>query len=191
MSQRSSTMEDLTSVGLTVFTRGGAAAGPEGVTTMHDALRLLTVLGCVGGGLVGGVFYAFSGFVLAALRRLPAAQGVAAMRAINATAVRAPLMLALFGTAALVTAAAVVAVVDWRASVSPYAVLAAASYLVGTVGLTATSHVPRNERLDRLAPDDAVAWWPRYLASWTTGNHLRTLTSLATAALSGTAAVLA
>jgi hypothetical protein len=34
-----------------------------------------------------GVFFAFSSFVMAALRRLPAAQGIAAMQSIHVTAV--------------------------------------------------------------------------------------------------------
>ena len=47
------------------------------------ALTLVTALGC---GLNAGVFFAFSGFVMNGLRRLPAAQGIAAMQSINVTA---------------------------------------------------------------------------------------------------------
>ena len=38
-------------------------------------LTLVTALGC---GLVGGIFFAFSSFVMRALTRLPPAQGIAA-----------------------------------------------------------------------------------------------------------------
>ena len=41
---------------------------------------LATTLGC---GLNAGVFFAFSTFVMPALKRLPAAQGIAAMQSIN------------------------------------------------------------------------------------------------------------
>ena len=38
----------------------------------------------LGTGIVGGIFFAFSSFVMAALARIPAAQGIAAMNSINA-----------------------------------------------------------------------------------------------------------
>jgi uncharacterized membrane protein len=60
------------------------------------AATLVTALGC---GLVAGVFFAFSSFVMAALKRLPAAEGIAAMQSINILAVTPIFMTALFGTA--------------------------------------------------------------------------------------------
>ncbi len=66
----------------------------------------VTVAAAVGAGVVAGVWFAFSGFVMAAFDRLPAAQAEDAMRAINVTALRPPLMIAMFGTAALCIAAA-------------------------------------------------------------------------------------
>ena len=47
--------------------------------------------------MVAGVFFAFSTFVMPALRRLPAAHGVAAMQSINVLAVTPVFMTALFG----------------------------------------------------------------------------------------------
>jgi uncharacterized membrane protein len=44
---------------------------------------VLTVVAALGCGLNAGVFFAFSSFVMAALRRLPPAQGIAAMQSIN------------------------------------------------------------------------------------------------------------
>jgi uncharacterized membrane protein len=57
---------------------------------------LVTALGC---GLVAGAFFAFSSFVMAALRRLKPEQGIAAMQSINILAVTPVFMTALFGTA--------------------------------------------------------------------------------------------
>jgi len=54
------------------------------------------MLGC---GLVGGVFFAFSAFVMNALANLAPAQGIAAMQSINRSAIRPTFMIALFGTA--------------------------------------------------------------------------------------------
>ena len=59
-------------------------------------LTLGTALGC---GLCAGVFFAFSAFVMPALGRLPAGQGIAAMQSINKLAVTPAFMTALFGSA--------------------------------------------------------------------------------------------
>jgi uncharacterized membrane protein len=61
------------------------------------ALTLVSALGC---GLVAGVFFAFSSFVMNALARLPAAQGIAAMQSINVVVINPLFITAFLGTAA-------------------------------------------------------------------------------------------
>ncbi|HEX6425560.1 MAG TPA: anthrone oxygenase family protein [Acidimicrobiales bacterium] len=129
---------------------------------------------------MGGVFFAFSTFVMRALGRLPPAQGMAAMQEINRAAPTPWFMVPLFGTAALGVGVAV------GGAGEPGATLAAAGaavYLAGVV-LTVAYHVPRNEALDRLdaASPGSEPAWSTYLRSWTAANHLRTLTCLAAAA---------
>lgn len=51
------------------------------------AATLITALGC---GLVAGAFFAFSSFVMAALKRLSTAEGIAAMQSINILAITPP-----------------------------------------------------------------------------------------------------
>ncbi len=63
--------------------------------------RAITLVAAIGSGLVGGVFFAFSSFVMPALRRLPDDQGISAMQAINKAAPTPLFMTALFGTAAV------------------------------------------------------------------------------------------
>ncbi len=62
---------------------------------------ILTVITITGSGTVGGAFFAFSGFVMNALARIPPTQGIAAMQSINVVAEMPPLMIAMFGTALL------------------------------------------------------------------------------------------
>jgi uncharacterized membrane protein len=71
------------------------------------ALTLVTALGC---GLNAGVFFAFSGFIMHGLRRLPAPPGITAMQSINVTAVTPAFMSVLFGTALACLAAIVTGV---------------------------------------------------------------------------------
>jgi uncharacterized membrane protein len=146
------------------------------------ALTLLAALGCA---TMAGVFFAFSAFVMKALARLPAAQGVAAMQAINVEAVTPAFMVALFGTAVACGALTVFALFAWDERFAPYLLAGSALYLVGTILLTIGYHVPRNEALARVEPHstDAESHWTRYLSGWTIWNHVRAASSLAAAAM--------
>ena len=52
---------------------------------MKEFLEILTLAAVLGSGLVAGIFFAFSTFVMRALGQLPENQGIAAMKAINVT----------------------------------------------------------------------------------------------------------
>jgi len=49
----------------------------------QNLIFILTLVSALGCGLIAGVFFAFSAFVMKALARLPPAQGIAAMQSIN------------------------------------------------------------------------------------------------------------
>jgi uncharacterized membrane protein len=145
---------------------------------------VLVIVSAIGSGLVAGVFFAFSTFVMRSLAEVPAPIRIAAMQSINVYAPNPLFMMALFGTAATSVAATVVAIVDWGEPYAVYTVIGAAVYLV-TVVLTTAYHIPRNNALDDLDPSDpaAVTFWERYLREWTAANHLRTIAPLAAALL--------
>jgi uncharacterized membrane protein len=134
----------------------------------------LAIVAAVGCAAMGGVFFAFSAFVMGALRRLPPAQGVAAMQSINAVAVTPLFMAALFGTAL----ACVAVMADGE-------IAAGAVYLAGVIAVTVVYNVPRNNALAAVEPGSAEAErvWARYLVEWTAANHVRTLSGIAAAAL--------
>lgn len=140
---------------------------------------LLLAAGTIGTGLVAGVFFAFSGFVMPALGRLPAPQGIAAMQAINVTAVTPPLMIALFGTAVVCLGIAFESVVAWGTPGSGLRLFAALLYLLGVVGVTVVCNVPRNNALAALDAQSAQAAssWVTFLREWTTWNTVRSIAS--------------
>ncbi len=144
------------------------------------ALTLLAALGC---GAMGGVFFAFSAFVMPALRRLPAAEGVSAMQAINVAAVSPAFMAVLFGTAAACLILVVRAFLVWDGRFAPYLLVGGAFYLVGVILLTVAYHVPLNDALANVHPRgaDAADDWRRYLSGWTAWNHARAASALAAA----------
>ncbi|MFD3837146.1 DUF1772 domain-containing protein [Streptomyces sp. NPDC058642] len=144
---------------------------------------VLTVLGVLGTGLVAGVFCAFSTFVMQGLAALPPAQGVAAMKAINVTALRPAFMLVFAGSAVLCAVIAVVTFVLWPDEGTVELLLGSALYLFGSFGVTMVANVPRNDTLMRLdaGTAEAAAYWPEYVREWTVWNHVRTVASGAAA----------
>ena len=153
---------------------------------MLTALALLT---CIGAGTVGGVFFAFSTFVMKALAELPASKGIAAMQRINVVVLN-PLFLGVFvGTAVLAAGCAVASFFPWTAPRSPLLLAAGLLYLAGSFFVTLAFNVPRNMRLERLGAEspEAAAYWPVYVREWSKWNHLRTAASIASAACSAAA----
>lgn len=147
---------------------------------MDGPLGVLTVITAVACALNGGVFFAFSTFVMRALRRLPSDGGIAAMQSINVAAVSPAFMFALFGTALACIAMVVTGIATWGEAHAPYVVAAGAFYLAGTIGLTVAYHVPRNDALAEVDPSSAAgaSYWDRYVADWTRWNHLRAAAAL-------------
>jgi len=147
-------------------------------------LQILTLVAVLGTGMMAGLFFVFSAFMMTALARLPAARGMAAMQAIN-IAILNPAFLALFLGTALLCLGLVIGAL--AAGTSTLAAAGGLAYLVGAIGITAACNVPRNNALARLAPDDpdSAEPWSRYLSGWTAWNHVRTAACLLAAALIG------
>ena len=151
---------------------------------MDDTLFALTLVAALGCGLLAGIFYAFSTFVMKALGRLPAAQGIAAMQSINIVVINPLFMGAFFGTALVCVAVAVLAAFEWEEPAVFYRLAGSAFYVIGTIFVTIAFNVPRNDALAAVDPDsaDSAGLWQRYLVEWTAWNHVRTVAALAAAA---------
>jgi uncharacterized membrane protein len=154
-------------------------------------MMIITVAGALASALTGGVFFAFSVFVMRALASMPSAQGILAMQRINVTVIH-PLFLGVF-----LGAAPLLAIATYLARISPqsYAWLLSACvvYLLGSVLVTMACNVPRNNRLatlDAHAPD-AAAYWPIYVREWLFWNHVRCMASVVAAVLAMVAAEVA
>ena len=147
-------------------------------------LFVLICLCALGSGLIAGVFFAFSAFVMTALGRLPPDQGIAAMQSINVAVINPWFFAAFFGTAVACVVLAIVALLRWSEPGTIVLLAGSLLYLVGTILVTMRLNVPLNDALAAVQPASAEAagLWPRYLAEWTAWNHLRTAASLAAAA---------
>lgn len=145
------------------------------------ATSIITFSAALGSGLIAGVFFAFSSFVVTALSRVPVSQAVAAMQAINVAVLRSLFMAVFLGTAGLCAVLMTVALFRWGEAGSGFLLASGALYLVGTILVTIAFNVPLNNMLASLKPEDAstTALWSRYVSSWTTWNHVRTISALA------------
>lgn len=146
------------------------------------ALKLFAALGC---GLVAGVFFAFSTFVMSALSRLQPMQGIAAMQAINITVINPLFMTAFLGTAGVCIVLAVSSLLRWHQPSAASLLIGSLLYLIGTVLVTIVFNVPLNEALAKVEPSstDGANLWTSYLTNWTLWNHMRTVAALVAAAL--------
>ncbi len=152
---------------------------------MNDRLiGTAALVAAVGAGMVGGVLFAFSSFVMRALDDLDPPQAIRAMQAINVRAVNPVFMGLFFGTGLLTVAVACMPLLrsghdaDWRLGT-------AAVLFVVTIATTAAYHVPHNDALARVdaTSADAAQIWHAYSGSWTTWNHLRMLCAVVSSAL--------
>lgn len=151
------------------------------VDNLLFALELFSALGC---GLMAGVFFAFSAFVMNALARLSPPQGIAAMQSINITVINPLFMTAFFGTAAACIFLAVSSLFSWHQPAAAYLLVGSLLYLVGTVLVTIVFNIPLNEALAGVEPNstESASQWVSYLANWTAWNHLRAAAALGAAA---------
>jgi uncharacterized membrane protein len=145
-------------------------------------LKLLPALGC---GLVAGIFFAFSTFVMQALAHLQPKEGIAAMQWINITVINPWFMTVFLGTAIACLYLSISSLFKWYPPNSSYLLLGGLLYLVGTVLVTMVFNVPLNDALAKVEPSSAegASLWTRYLTDWTMWNHVRTLAALLAAAL--------
>lgn len=151
---------------------------------MEDRLFLiLAFVAAMGSGIVGGIFYGFSSFIMRALGRLPPEQGAAAMNAINIAVINPLFMAAFMGTAlvCLVLAGVSLPVLDGLAG--RLALAGSLLYLIGCFGMTMAFNVPLNNALARAEPDRQAAVWAHYLKVWTGWNTVRTVAGASASAM--------
>jgi uncharacterized membrane protein len=149
---------------------------------LTTGLLWFSALGC---GVMAGVYFAFSTFIMTSLGRLDQTAGIAAMNAINVDIVRSLFMPLFLGTT--VAGAALVVMGALRLS-EPGAVsmIAAGSlYVLGMFVVTMVFNVPMNDALAAVQPSapEAGAVWTSYLKDWVFWNHVRTIASVVASAL--------
>jgi uncharacterized membrane protein len=140
-------------------------------------LFILTLLAALGSGMMAGLFFAFSAFIMQALGKRPAPVGIAAMQSINETILNPIFFLLFFGTAVLSLILAILAVIGWSDVGSGWRLAGGLLYLVCSIGVTMRCNVPLNNRLMKVTADsaDGATFWAHFLKAWMPWNHVRTV----------------
>lgn len=152
---------------------------------MNQLMPVVGTTAMLGSALVGGIFFAFSSFVMKALAKVPSSEGIAAMQSINVVVINPSFLGAFFGTTVLSFAAAGLAMKNWGHPSALFLLGGAIFYLVGTFLVTMLGNVPLNDLLAAVSASDpaAVEVWEHYLGRWVMWNHVRTAAAMVAAFL--------
>lgn len=131
-------------------------------------------------GLMAGIYFAFSVFIMKSLAELPAIQAAETMNKINDVIVNTLFLPVFFGSTLWYAGLIVWSLADWQTGSSLLVVVAALAYIFGMFIVTAFGNVPLNNKLKRSEANKSAltVFWNDYLHSWTYLNHIRTLSCI-------------
>ena len=135
--------------------------------------------------IVGGVFSAFSEFIMAGLLRASPKGGIESMQAINKTVIPTQFVAGIFIISIAATMFAFHAYSHFEGIAQIQLIAAAVVYVTSVFLMTLFGNVPMNNKLESLDPvsDEAAAYWRIYGRRWTRLNHFRSIGSIVTAGL--------
>lgn len=136
-------------------------------------------------GMMAGLYFAFSTFIMRSLAAIPGPEGIHAMQSINRVILKSPFMALFFGTTLASLALAIWGVTRWGQPGSMALVIGGLVYVVGHFAFTAAFNVPLNDALEAVDPStmEAARVWADYLKRWVMWNHVRMFACLASCGL--------
>ncbi|MHA7819135.1 MAG: anthrone oxygenase family protein [Erythrobacter sp.] len=144
---------------------------------MEDLLTATIWFSTVAAGLMAGIYFTFSTFVMRSLDALETPNGMLAMQSINRLILKSSFLPLFFVSSLLSAALAVIAATGWPVVGAFWILLGGATYAIGMFLVTLIGNVPLNNRLEASAADgeNAAHIWADYLRRWTRWNHVRTI----------------
>jgi len=146
---------------------------------MSGLITVIIVASISGAGLVTGLLFAFSNFVMRALADLPSDKGMFAMQRINETIINPVFLMLFLGTPILCLVIAVNSGLTINEPGSLFQLVGAFGYLIGPFGITMLFNVPLNNLLARADISNSDEIWPMYQKKWQRWNHIRTYIGVA------------
>lgn len=144
---------------------------------MSTLVTILLWFSAVACGLMAGLYFAFSTFIMQALATIDRAAGAAAMNAINRVIQRSLFMPLFLGSSLSSLALAAIGLFDCCVPGATLMLAGGLIYFVGMFVVTMRFNVPLNNALAAIDPGSDTAIWTNYLDRWTRWNHVRTVSS--------------
>lgn len=128
-------------------------------------------------GIMAGVYFTFSAFLMRSLDMIEKPSGMLAMQSINRVIQRSTFLPLFFASTLACIALAVIAILDLSDPAALATLAGSLLYVVGMFIVTVALNVPLNNALEATDADssDGAAMWGRYMRRWTVWNHVRTL----------------
>ncbi len=152
---------------------------------MNMLTEALLWFALISAGLMAGLYFAFSVFIMYALAALDHPAGMQAMNAINFVIQRTIFLPLFFASTAASMVLCLIALINWGAPGTAALLLGGILYVVGMSGVTIAGNVPLNNALASAAPRSLPGhtMWLEYCRRWTRLNHVRTIACTAALAL--------
>jgi len=141
-------------------------------------LPYLIVAAIAGAGMVTGLLFAFSNFIMRALAELPSEHGTFAMQQINEKIINPLFLLFFMGTPLLCLIIATYSLFHMNDPQGVLLLIGSIGYMIGPFGITARCNVPLNNKLAKVTPTEGAAEWSDYQVKWQRWNHIRTYIGL-------------
>ena len=136
-------------------------------------LLLLDKIAIISFGFLGGVYFAFSFFVMQSLNEIDHKEAIKAMSSINLVILKSPFMILFFFSSFIALALFLKSI--FACEILSSRGSASLVFLIGMFLCTAMKNVPLNDKLasfnDSLSPEIE---WNYYYKNWTMWNHVRT-----------------
>lgn len=148
---------------------------------MENFIFILTFISIIGCGIIGGIFFAFSTFIMQALARLNHSEGIKAMQNINVTVLNPWFLATFMGTAVICFILALSTYWTWGQPGTIFLFIGSLLYFIGTFLVTVFFNVPKNNTLEKMESTTVEAsdyWTGTYLSMWTFWNHVRTIAAI-------------
>ena len=153
---------------------------------MSPFVFILLQLSILAYAIVGGVFLAFSDFIMRSLAHTGGVGGVEAMQVISREVFRWVFMTPFLGMAAVSVFIAIYSLTQLTGAPAKLILMGALVYLFGCFGVTVFFNVPMNEALagmDLSAEATHEYWTGTYLPRWSAWNTVRTVACTLSAGL--------
>ena len=135
---------------------------------------------------MGGIYFAFSTFIMSSFAELDRSEGIRAMKSINDVILKSFFMVLFFGTTLVSIFLIIYALMYFDNKNALLLIASGLTYFIGMFVCTVLFNVPLNNKLKAADENNEVGQkiWDEYLVIWTRWNHVRTIACLIAATFS-------